>query len=89
MMKSFRKSVPIKKFRSELKDEGRIKSLHFRSKRCNYSWRVFHSFKFLENLGSNLSTSSKQDFNGANVIDRRGALYLYEVKKVRILRQCT
>ena len=91
LMKAFRKMVPIKKLRSELKTERWIQSLQF-------NWAMtpsavkevimdgfkhiqgFCSYQYLENSSSKLSVASNQVFNEAAVIDRRGALYLCEVK---------
>ena len=91
LMKAFRKMVPIKKLRSELKTERRIQSLQFNRAMTPSAVKEvimdgfkhiqgFCSYQYLQNSSSNLSVASNQEFNGAAVIDRRGALYLCEVK---------
>ena len=91
LMKAFRSVVPIKKFRSELKSERRIQSLQFKRTmspeevkqviiRGFHHIQGFSSFQYLENSSNNLSIASNQEYDGVTVIERRGALYLCEVK---------
>ena len=92
LMKSFRSTVPIKKFRSELKKERRIQTLQFKRSMTplqvkNVIIRGFQhiitrmfNFQYLENTFYSLSVSPNQEYAGAAVIDRRGALYLCEAQ---------
>ena len=88
-MKEFRKCIPIKKYRCDLKHDRRIKVLQFKRSMSplqvknviqrGFSHITFSSFFFLETTSNNLSIARNQQIDGAAVIDRRGALYLCEV----------
>lgn len=91
LMKEFRKVIPIKKFRSDLRSECRIQTLQFKRSMSplqvnNVIQRGFHqilgasSFQFLEVTSNSLTVAPNQAYDGAAVIDRRGALYLCETK---------
>lgn len=87
-MKEFRKCIPIKKYRCDLKHDRRIKVLQFKRSMSplqvknviqrGFSHITFSSFFFLETTSNNLSIARNQQIDGAAVIDRRGALYLCE-----------
>ena len=92
-MKSFRSTVPIKKFRSELKKERRIQTLQFKRSMTplqviihifQHITRMFN-FQYLENTFYSLSVSPNQEYDGGDVIDRRGALYLCEAQLSHVL----
>ena len=91
VMKEFRNVVPIKKFRSELKNERRIQNLKFKRSMTPSQVKSviidgfrhihgFSRFQYLENTSNSLSISPNQEFDGAAVVGRRGALYLCEMQ---------
>lgn len=89
LMKNFRSMIPIKKFRWDLKQDRRIKTLQFKRSMTHTQVRNVikkgfnhlgcSSFIYLETSSNSLRVSPDQQLDGAAVIDRRGSLYLYEV----------
>ena len=89
VMKVFRPFIPIKKYRCDLKQDQRIKTLQFlrglsSAQVKNVIQRGFRqvgcsSFLFLETSSNSLRVSQNQQLDGTAVIGRRGALYLCEV----------
>ena len=79
LMKEFRKCIPIKKYRCDLKHDRRIKVLQFKRSMSplqvknviqrGFSHITFSSFFFLETTSNNLSIARNQQIDGAAVID--------------------
>ena len=79
------------KVRSELKNECRIQNLKFKRSMTPSQVKSviidgfrhihgFSRFQYLENTSNSLSISPNQEFDGAAVVGRRGALYLCEMQ---------
>ena len=89
LMKVFRPFIPVKKYRCDLKQDQRIKTLQFRRGMSSAQVKSViqtgfrhvgcSSFLFLETSSNSLRTSQNQQLDGTAVIERRGALYLCEV----------
>ena len=90
VLSGYTPKVPKSRVRQKLRDDGRIKSLQFtRIMTAEEACEVigsgfkdkipdFDEFKYLEIKKDDLELSSKQDLDGNEVIDRRGALYICE-----------
>lgn len=96
LLQRFTPNLPRGKHRSLLKNKGRILTLQFRRSmsvldvkntlRQSFSnIEDFDTWSVLECMDNNLSISKKQDLDGEDVINRKGALYLMQTQKKVLL----